>query len=141
MASPLIEGIDNEVLFVVSVLVAIVAICLVHLLKNSNSSFSLNSRQNTSNTVSLASSSEGRAQENSSEEQGKKSKQHRLNKTDLYGQLCLISILIDFIKTVSDHELYSIIEDMLYPHPDQTNLDINPTGKYLYGYHIMHLSM
>jgi len=70
MASPLIEGIDNEVLFVVSVLVVIVAICLVHLLKNSNSSFSLNSRQNTSNTNSVASfSSEGRAQENSSEEQ------------------------------------------------------------------------
>ena len=88
MASPLIEGIDNEVLFVVSVLVVIVAICLVHLLKNSNSSFGLNSRQNTSNTDSVASSSsEGRAQENSSEEQGKKSKQHRLNKTDLYGQL------------------------------------------------------
>lgn len=89
MASPLIEGIDNEVLFVVSVLV-IVAICLVHLLKNSNSSFSLNSRQNASNTDSVASSSsEGRVQEDSSEEQGKKSKQHRLNKSMAS---CLISI-------------------------------------------------
>ena len=50
---------------------------------------------------------------------------------------CLISIFIDFTKTVSDHELYSIIEDTLYPHPDQTNLDINPTGNYLYEYHII----
>ena len=49
---------------------------------------------------------------------------------------CLISIFIDFTKTVSDHELYAIIEDTLYPHPDQTNLDINPTGKYLYEYHV-----
>lgn len=47
MAAPIIEGIDNEVLLVASVFVALVAILLVHLVYNSNRNSS--ARQNESN--------------------------------------------------------------------------------------------
>lgn len=70
MATSIIEGIDNEVLFVVSVFVAFVAIYLVHLLYNSN--INLNSGQNTPNTAADSvsfSSSEEHAQENTTDEQ------------------------------------------------------------------------
>ena len=73
MATPIIEGIDNEVLFVVSVFVAVVAIFLVHLLQNSNINFSLDSWQNTAPSDSVDSSpSQQRAQENLTEQQGRK---------------------------------------------------------------------
>ena len=72
MATSIIEGIDNEVLFVVSVFVAFVAIYLVHLLYNSN--INLNSGQNTPNTAADSvsfSSSEEHARENTTDEQGR----------------------------------------------------------------------
>ena len=74
MAAPIIEGIDNEVLFVVSVFVALVTILLVHLVYEWNRNSS--TRQNESN-FSLDSDSvrssrpEDASQENSRE--GRKS--------------------------------------------------------------------
>lgn len=56
MAASIIEGIDNEVLFVLAVFVAFVAIFLVHFLYNSNRisglSFDLNAGQNFPDTAS-----------------------------------------------------------------------------------------
>lgn len=74
MAAPIIEGIDNEVLFVVSVFVALVTILLVHLVYKSNRNSS--ARQNESNFSSGSDSArssrpEDATQENSRE--GRKS--------------------------------------------------------------------
>lgn len=74
MEAPVIEGIDNEVLFVVSVFVALVTILLVHLLYKSNRNS--NTRQNESHFSSYSDSAsssrpEDVTQENSRE--GRKS--------------------------------------------------------------------
>ena len=75
MAAPVIEGIDNEVLFVVSVFVALVTILMVHLVYESNRNSSpRQTRQNESNFSSYSDSANSsrpedatRAQENSRE--------------------------------------------------------------------------
>ena len=69
MATNIIEGIDNDALLLVSVLVSLMAIFLFHLLYN------LNSRQNAVNTdysnSVRSSSSDEHTQENLTEEQGR----------------------------------------------------------------------
>lgn len=76
MAAPIIEGIDNEVLFVFSVFAAFVTIVLVHLVYESNRNRS--TRQNDSNIASDSNSArstrpEDQTQEISRDEEGKKS--------------------------------------------------------------------
>lgn len=69
MAASIIEGIDNEVLFVVSVLLAFVAILFVHLLYNFNSGQNV---QNTNSSDSVSSSSsDDRSQDSPTEAQGR----------------------------------------------------------------------
>ena len=69
MAASIIEGIDNEVVFVVSVLLAFVAILFVHLLYNLNSGQNVQTT-NSSEPVS-SSSSDDRSQDNPTEAQGR----------------------------------------------------------------------
>lgn len=76
MAAPIVEGIDNEVLFVFSVLVAFVTVVLVHVVYKSINNRS--TRQNETNIFpdsdsTRSSRPEDQTQENSREAQGGKS--------------------------------------------------------------------
>lgn len=76
MAAPIVEGIDNEVLFVFSVFVALATVVLVYVVSKSINNRS--TRQNETNISSDSDSTrssrpEDQTQENSREAQGRKS--------------------------------------------------------------------
>ena len=78
MAPPIIEGIDNEVLFVVSVLATLLTMLLVHLVYNSNATNRTATEHVFESNISSDPNQSGsfhptdRADENTSQEQGKK---------------------------------------------------------------------
>ena len=78
MAPPIIEGIDNEVLFVVSVLATLLTMLLVHLVYNSNATNRTATEHVFESNISSDPNQSGsfhptdRADENTSQEQGRK---------------------------------------------------------------------
>ena len=78
MAPPIIEGIDNEVLFVVSVLATLLTMLLVHLVYNSNATNRAATEHVFESNISSDPNQSGsfhptdRADENTSQEQGRK---------------------------------------------------------------------
>lgn len=91
MAGTIIEGIDNEVLFVFSVFVAFATIVLVHVVYKLTRNGTLSTRQNESNNSSDSTTSfrpEDQRQENSWEGQGRRSYIYKLNN---FVRLCQLS--------------------------------------------------
>lgn len=133
MAAPVIEGIDNEVLFVVSVFVALVTILLVHLLYKSNRNS--NTRQNESHFSSYSDSASSSRPEDVTQENSREGRKSYFATTLVqipfyqYSKVSLISILSFVLKALVKIfiDLSSTLDRHLSPHLDRFLVNTRPT--------------